>query len=67
MEVKITITSSPEGAVKVDGPAQIVGNPVIMYGLLERAKDAIRDLADGDKTPIALARGGMPNGSFPAR
>ena len=62
MEIKVVITSAPNGGVKVEGPEHVLGNPIIMYGLFERAKDAIRDMHSGKEIPIALARGGIPNG-----
>ena len=37
---KLTITMSPNGAVSVTGP---IDNGLICYGLLEVAKDVVRD------------------------
>lgn len=57
--VQLVITMTPDGQVQVSGPLQ---NKVLCYGMLESARDAIRDfkpnvgveLANGDKAKALL-------------
>lgn len=39
-EIKLVITTTPEGAVTVEGP---IDQPILCYGLLGVAHDVIRD------------------------
>lgn len=52
-EIKVVITFTPaNGDVHVEGPQDLL----LVYGLLERAKDAIRDHAQRDPSRIALPK-----------
>lgn len=46
---KLTITLNANNSISVDGP---LDNIVLCYGMLERAKDAIKDFTDNKKSPI---------------
>lgn len=44
MAFQIVISVSDQGAVNVAGPGEVLGNKVLAYGVLELAKDAIRNV-----------------------
>ena len=60
-ELKLIITMSPSGSVSVTGP---IANKAICYGMLEAAKDAIREYVEKNKSVIvpAPAMPGLGNG-----
>jgi hypothetical protein len=62
MVVQILIEMTPTGQVNVTGP---VDNKVLCFGLLEAAKDAVREYAEQNAKRIVPATGitlAPPNG-----
>lgn len=49
--IQLLITLGPDGVVNVNGP---IGNKVLCYGLLESAKDAIRNFKAGDAPRVIV-------------
>lgn len=45
----LTITVTPEGRMSVTGP---IDNKILAYGLLDAARDVIKDHNDKPKSPI---------------
>lgn len=58
-EATITITMTPEGQINVSGA---ITNKVMAYGLLEAAKDAIRDFHAKQTGPHIVPVTGRLNG-----
>jgi hypothetical protein len=56
---KMTIEIQPDGSVAVSGP---LGSKMICYGMLEAAKDAVREYVDENKRIVKA-----PLGMFPKR
>jgi hypothetical protein len=54
--VQLVITLSPDGNVNVQGPIE---NKLLCYGLLEAAKDAIRNFDPARKPGLLLPRMGV--------
>ena len=50
--LKLVIEMLPDGRVNVNGP---IGNKTLCYGMLEAAKDAIRDYVAKNASPIVHA------------
>lgn len=62
-QITLTITMTPQGQVMVNGPIE---NKLLCYGLLECARDAIKDYADkaqehGGLIPITRPLPTAPN------
>ena len=51
--IELKITMSPSGQVQVTGPIQ---NKMLCYGMLEAAKDAVRDFVNQNQSVIIPAR-----------
>lgn len=63
MSIKIIIERTDEGQVTINGP---INDKILCYGLLETAKDAVREYNDSQRksiiTPvIQLPGNGIPN------
>ena len=58
---KLTLVLSDNGQVAVSGPIE---NPVLCYGMLERARDAIKDFNDrkkaGEPSLVLAGPGAVP-------
>jgi len=52
-EVQLIITFKPGQGVEVSGP---IGDKIFCYGILEAAKDAIRDFAAKPASPLTVAK-----------
>lgn len=58
----ITITLMKNGQIGVSGP---INQKALCYGLLETAKDVVRDHKAEAQPELVLARGSLPNGPVP--
>lgn len=54
---KLTITLNANNSISVDGP---LDNIVLCYGMIERAKDAIKDFTDNKSPIITPPTNGIP-------
>jgi hypothetical protein len=61
MPLQLLITMEDSGQVRVDGP---IGNKVLCFGLLEIAKEAVREYAEKNQKLVVPVSGMtvVPNG-----
>ena len=55
---QLIITLSPDGQIQVNGP---IDNKLLCYGMLDSAKDAIRDRLAQQTSEIEIADSGLIN------
>ena len=56
-KIVLTITMQPDGEIQISGP---LGNKVLCYGMIEAAKDAVRDYVEKAAQPSIISASMIP-------